>query len=820
MRIDYQEMLNAVEQYYGTGSDPWLEIAKHGITAPDADAILRQAGVDVVYSQNGRVLSYNLRTVQNITSASEQAVNSNVPAVIKSFDVPANTGLETVTSATGEAVKQMTFKSGLAKAGNFVFTKVAPAVCAVSTGITLGKTIDKLLYNANPNFWDEHGMSTLNPDKWGDIIGSDSAGAKFLTFMLGVSPSGDTQAYMDENALAYMAMYLQSKGVFDAEKDVISINNDPYKNIISEHYNLSTTKLYRYEINKSFTYPNIGYGGGNGVYTVSDNTKPVYYIWLQNYDSNPEAMTPYFVSKDPFKLNVKIYKLNGELQYNYDVSRYDELHLNGKTFYKPYDHAGISWESLLDASLLSTIYKKDNTPTINPYSWTEFDFPLNQSQYKDILYMLIYGDATAVSSVDGVDTQSGATTPKLDTNDTVDTVLQKLKEQYPQLWTNAVTHDVVQPDNTVKTYTYVPVAMPTINDKGDPVSDASTQANPLVQLSTATESLLDTVTQLIQKAPPTNPPETGTGNTPVIPPVTGSASSLYAIYNPTLEQINSFGAWLWSDNFVDQIKKLFNDPMQAIIGLHKVYATPVTGAVQNIKVGYLDSGVASATVSNQYTTIDCGTIKLSEKFYNVFDYSPYTEINLYLPFVGIVRLDVGDVMRASIHIVYHVDVLSGACLAEVKVIRDGSGGTLYQYSGNASVTLPISSGSYMGIVSSIAGIAGGIVGTIASGGAALPMITSAAGSALNARTRVEHSGSFSGNAGAMGGKIPYLIVSRPQTALAKDFDHYIGYPANFTATIGSCKGYIKVVESHLEGINATNSELEEIDSTLKDGVIV
>ena len=251
-----------------------------------------------------------------------------------------------------------------------------------------------------------------------------------------------------------------------------------------------------------------------------------------------------------------------------------------------------------------------------------------------------------------------------------------------------------------------------------------------------------------------------------------------------------------------------------------MYATPVTGAVQNIKVGYLDSGVASATVSNQYTTIDCGTIKLSEKFYNVFDYSPYTEINLYLPFVGIVRLDAGDVMRSSIHIVYHVDVLSGACLAEVKVIRDGSGGTLYQYSGNASVTLPISSGSYMGIVSSIAGIAGGIVGTIASGGAALPMIASAAGSALNARTRVEHSGSFSGNAGAMGGKIPYLIVSRPQTALAKDFDQYIGYPANFTATIGSCKGYIKVVESHLEGINATNSELEEIDSILKDGVIV
>ena len=780
MRIDYQEMLNAVEQYYGTGSDPWLEIAKHGITAPDADAILRQAGVDVVRSQKGRVISYNLRTVQDITSASEQAVNSNVPAVLKSFDVPANTGLETVTSATGEAVKQMTFRSGLAKAGNFVFTKVAPAVGAVATGITLGKTIDKLLYNANPNFWDEHGMSTLNPDKWGDIIGSDSAGAKFLNFMLGTSPSGDTQAYMDENALAYMALYLNNANVFAKDYYTSATTTDlrmPKGLNLPLHFYETDNITILYDADPDNYNPHI---------EKLENTLPT--VTMRSY-GNYKGRISFVTASETTKL-------------------YNHTTINDKTFYYSYGTIG-------------GFHQDDAVKEISPpfTQNTRLAESIDLRTSANIAYLLLYG-ATHHSAVDGIGTQNNATTPNLDGADTVDTVLQKLKEQYPQLWTNAVTHDVVQPDNTVKTYTYVPVAMPTINDKGDPVSDASTQSNPLVQPSTATESLLDTVTQLIQKAPPTNPPETGTGNTPVIPPVTGSASSLYAIYNPTLEQINSFGAWLWSDNFVDQIKKLFNDPMQAIIGLHKVYATPVTGAVQNIKVGYLDSGVASATVSNQYTTIDCGTIKLSEKFYNVFDYSPYTEINLYLPFIGIVRLDVGDVMRASIHIVYHVDVLSGACLAEVKVIRDGSGGTLYQYSGNASVTLPISSGSYMGIVSSIAGIAGGIVGTIASGGAALPMIASAAGSALNAHTRVEHSGSFSGNAGAMGGKIPYLIVSRPQTALAKDFDRYIGYPANFTAKIGSCKGYIKVVESHLENINATNSELEEIDSILKDGVIV
>lgn len=257
-----------------------------------------------------------------------------------------------------------------------------------------------------------------------------------------------------------------------------------------------------------------------------------------------------------------------------------------------------------------------------------------------------------------------------------------------------------------------------------------------------------------------------------------------------------------------------------IIGLHKIYAQPITGGAQNIKVGYLDSGVSAAIVANQYTTIDCGTVRLSEQFHNVFDYAPFTEVNLYLPFIGIVRLDVSDVMRASIHIVYHVDVLSGACLADVKVVRDSSGGTLYQYAGNASVTLPISSGSYMGIVSAVAGVAGGIAGTIASGGSALPLLASSAGAMFNAHTRVEHSGGFSGNAGAMGGKIPYLIISRPQTAMAKEFNKYIGYPSNFTATLGSCSGFVKVLECHLQNINATKSELDEIDSILKEGVII
>lgn len=777
---DYYRLLDAVEKYYGSGSDEWREISLYGITSDRAESILKQVpGVNIVKNANGKIRSYNFAPTENITPEVEQAVNSNVPEVIKSFEVPADTGIETVTSETGEAVKQMTFKSGMKQAGSFVFGEIAPALAATATGITLGKTVDSLLYNANPDFWEEHGMSTLDPDTWGEIIGTDTANERILNTILGTTPDGKTQAYIDENALAYMALYMQNKGVFGT-KEFSPTENLQTGDITINGFESRESVIERFLQNASNDAKNI----------ININYARI----LAQFSEYPDYQQIEIWYDSPL-LRVFISETNYPISAHYDHSK--ESYTFKANRVKQWYNTNINY--------------KDRTTGIE--SITGY-----QSGYHGAQIFSRIGTYTE-SNIDGIGTQEGATLPDLSGANTPEEALQKLKEQYPDLWDKAVSQDVVQPDGSVETYTYVPVAMPDIDEYGNPITSTSTQSDPQVQPETATKTLLDLITKIIQRNPPTNPPDRGDGDTPPVVPPSGSASSLYAIYNPTLSQINAFGAWLWSDDFVDQIKKLFNDPMQAIIGLHKVYATPATGGSQNIKVGYLDSGVSAKVVSNQYTTIDCGTVRLSEQYHNVFDYSPYTEVNLYLPFIGIVNINVSDVMRSSIHIVYHVDVLSGACLAEVKVTRDSAGGTLYQYAGNASVTLPISSGSYMGIVSAVAGVAGGIAGTIASGGSALPLIASSAGAMFNAHTRVEHSGGFSGNAGAMGGKIPYLIISRPQTEMADGFENYIGYPSNFTTTIGSCNGFVKVLECHLENINATKSELEEIYSILKEGVI-
>ena len=369
----------------------------------------------------------------------------------------------------------------------------------------------------------------------------------------------------------------------------------------------------------------------------------------------------------------------------------------------------------------------------------------------------------------------------------------------------------------------MPITLPNTNNANNPQPETGgqTQAKPQVNPDTSPDTLLDLITKLLgNKLDTPNPPNTGTGNTPPIVIPTGSASALYKIYNPSQAELNSFGAWLWSSNFVDQLLKVFNNPMESIIGLHKVYASPVIGGTSNIKVGYLDSGVNSNFVSNQYTKIDCGTVNLQEYFGNVFDYAPYTTIELYLPCIGFVQLDVANVMRSSINITYTVDVLTGACLAEVNVKRDNSGGVLYSYSGNCASQYPLSSGSYMGIVSSVIGVAGSIVGTVASGGSLAPLALGATSGLLNAKTRVQHSGSLSGNSGVMGGKIPYFIITRPQTNMAENFEHYQGLPSNVYSKLSSCSGFVKVKNVNVQNINAESAELDEIKTLLLDGVII
>lgn len=804
------DLLDAVGAYYGMGSDQWLSIATKGINANEAYSILSQTpNVNVTVSKNGDVLGYNvIKEINYTTQPTGGVIDSNVQLPSTTDQLLSKYPAEmVVNSETGlmEATSGMTKIATGAKVAT-VSAKVATAVGAVMAGCQIGAQVDQFAYDAYPDLWDSQGMWAVNPQTWDSICTTD-LGKDLFNIVFGIDKESHVlQAYMDSRAVAQVAQYMSNIGCFDAG-EVTSTITPSEQSAIGLTNNNSVTENpspFYYKLTQSQAVPN--------VLSVSSGNAKCCAFTLEEYLNSKELV---FGSSTPFSVTME----NNVTHTSQTVSASSTV-LNNKNVYYLRGIAG----SFIPESGYDTI-TIISQPGRN-FNWTELR----------VAYILAYGIESGGGGIEGIDKQPDAVYPTGITPDmTTEEIIGALSTQYPDMIQGALSNDVIQPDGSIKTITYWPVGMPDnipvdqITGALQPVGGVNTLQDDTALDDTKPDESLDTAIDLIASPDPQNPtdriektyPDTGDGETPSAVLPTGSTQALYAVYNPSQSEVNDFGAWLWDSNFFEQLKKLFNDPMQSIIGLHKIFATPATSGRGNIYVGYLDSGVASNLVSNQYTEVDCGTVALYEYFGNALDYQA-TDVYLYLPFVGIVPLNVDDVTRAEINVKYKVDVLTGACLASVYVTRDAAGGQLYTYAGNCGVQYPLSSGSYMGIVASIAGIVGGVVGTIATGGAMLPVALGAGASALgSARTKVEHSGSLSGNAGAMGIKKPYLIIRRPQTAIADDYLTFDGGSENEKVVLGTHSGFTRVKYINLEGVsNATRSELAEIETLLKDGVII
>ena len=312
---------------------------------------------------------------------------------------------------------------------------------------------------------------------------------------------------------------------------------------------------------------------------------------------------------------------------------------------------------------------------------------------------------------------------------------------------------------------------------------------------------------------------------PIIPevPDTVPANAMFTVYKPTMSQVNSFGSWLWSNSIMEAIKRIWQNPLDGIISFMKVYVDAPTSGSDTIKVGMLDSEVSSAVVTNQFVTVECGTIDIKEKFYNATDYSPFVSLHIYLPFIGIAELDIDEFMSGEIKVTYHVDVYTGTCLAEIKGKRsyDKPDWTIiYTFSGNASQQLPLTSSSFSGAISSLVSIVGGGL-AIASGGG-LGLLAGATGLAhavTHEMVHLAHSGSLSANAGIMGARKPFLIITRRRSYDANGYNELYGYPSNKTVFLNNCSGFVKVKDIQLK-TSATDIENKEIETLLKNGVIM
>lgn len=275
---------------------------------------------------------------------------------------------------------------------------------------------------------------------------------------------------------------------------------------------------------------------------------------------------------------------------------------------------------------------------------------------------------------------------------------------------------------------------------------------------------------------------------------------------------------LWNASLFDlnTFQKLLTEPLNALISLQCLPITPTSSGSPQIMLGNYETGVGAPQITQQYYSIDCGELTIKRYYGSAMDYSPYTKVEIFLPFIGIKQLKAEDVIGFTIAIQYNMDILTGDLTAQIKCGQS----VLYKFTGNCKATIPISANINSQLTTLVKG-AGTVLGVTAGGmaGAGTAAISAAINTSLS-KSYVQRSGDISGSVGLLDHFLPYLIIHRPIQSLAKNFKTFKGYPSNITATLSTLTGYTEVEHIHLTGINATDTELTEIEKLLKSGVII
>lgn len=333
-----------------------------------------------------------------------------------------------------------------------------------------------------------------------------------------------------------------------------------------------------------------------------------------------------------------------------------------------------------------------------------------------------------------------------------------------------------------------------------------------------------------EPAPDPDPSGPGGGDTPSddggdavdfpeLPSTSVINTGLVTLFNPSDVQLRSLAGVLWSNDFENSIKKILNDPFDGLIGLSMIPFSPTIAGSVNCEIGNFDTEVQMPIINTQYYALDCGTLTIKENWRNALDYNA-TSAEIFLPFVGFRNLDIQDVMNKTLALKYMVDILTGSAIA---ILKCGDK-CLYEFPCNLGYSVPLTGSNRAALYTGLINVAMSGIGGLAVGGA-MGAVGGAAASAINvathAQSNVQRSGSLASNTGVLGEFTPYVVLHRPKQSLAENFKGFKGYQSNITMYLGNCQGYTEVDYVHLTGIDgATDTELSEIESLLKKGVII
>lgn len=292
-------------------------------------------------------------------------------------------------------------------------------------------------------------------------------------------------------------------------------------------------------------------------------------------------------------------------------------------------------------------------------------------------------------------------------------------------------------------------------------------------------------------------------NEPSAPDVNSVKLSNLHNYWITKDQMQSFYNAVWNTDLTDFVKGAFTgiyeNLISNVISLKYMPTSSVnlggTGDSSPVILGFKTyDDLTVQTIGNTVAPIvNIGSYRFSRAYNSFADYAPYTDIRLYLPFVGVVPLDTNLFMGAGgdtppvLNIKAQYDLQSG--LITYFIMRNKT--MISSVSGQMAVEVPISlqsgmdtfktiSSNFIGKATSFAGnaMAGnpiGMVADIAQGSATAPPQT--------VFSSVGGDGAFYAHPKCM------IMIRHPQYNRPKSYSHVVGFPAYVTKKVSDLRGF-------------------------------
>ena len=243
------------------------------------------------------------------------------------------------------------------------------------------------------------------------------------------------------------------------------------------------------------------------------------------------------------------------------------------------------------------------------------------------------------------------------------------------------------------------------------------------------------------------------------------------VYNPTQKQLVDAANALFMNFSTGQVV----DTSKYIVAIHKVFVPVSTNeASQPIKFGSYNTQVNSKVVNQRLARVSCGKVTVPELHHNALDYSPYTTVRIWLPFLGFFDLSIDELSNKEVELTYTIDLVNGKALAEIS----NDDGVIYRFVGTAYQREPYHTES------------------------------------LNNVSTVYINGAYN-----MADYTPYLLIERPINLTPSNND-LEGLPTYKEVTIGDMTGYVRCRKVFANNMIATEAEKNEIEALLCGGVLV